>query len=382
MENKKEMTALNSSVSANEEQSVDLSKNRILENSSDYNNIREDFEKMQKEMIRQMDPSYLHAINMKELFDRPFIGKPSLIEGLLYTGTHLFVGAPKIGKSFMMAQIAYHVSTGTPLWNFNVRKGKVLYLALEDNYSRLQKRLYKMFGTEDTENLFLSISVSQLGNGLDEQLQSFMQEHADTNLIIIDTLQKVRENSGESYSYANDYAIITRLKKFADSYGICLLLVHHTRKQQSEDKFDAISGTNGLLGAADGAFIMQKEKRTDNEAMLDVVGRDQQDQRLKLLFDREHCTWQLTNVEVELWKEPADPILESVSQLVTMESPQWIGSATELIECLGLEIKPNAMTRRLNISVDRLWNDYGIRYESSHIRAGSKVKFDLTIAEA
>ena len=32
-----------------------------------------------------------------------------------------------------------------------------------------------------------------------------------------------------------------------------MLIVHHTRKLQSEDCFDMISGTNGLLGAADGA---------------------------------------------------------------------------------------------------------------------------------
>lgn len=58
------------------------------------------------------------------------------------------------------------------------------------------------------------------------------------------------------YSYANDYQIITRLKTFADAYGICLMVVHHTRKQKADDAFDMISGTNGLMGAADGAFLL------------------------------------------------------------------------------------------------------------------------------
>ena len=39
----------------------------------------------------------------------------------------------------------------TPLWNYTTRKGTVLYLALEDDYRRLQERLYRMFGTEDDE---------------------------------------------------------------------------------------------------------------------------------------------------------------------------------------------------------------------------------------
>lgn len=42
----------------------------------------------------------------------------------------------------MMAQLAYHISTGTPLWDYKVRKSTVLYFALEDDYPRLQKRLF------------------------------------------------------------------------------------------------------------------------------------------------------------------------------------------------------------------------------------------------
>ena len=41
---------------------------------------------------------------------------------------------------------------------------------------------------------------------------------------------------------------------------------------KSTDSFDMISGTNGLLGAADGTFVIQKEKRTDNKAVLEVQG--------------------------------------------------------------------------------------------------------------
>ena len=54
-----------------------------------------------------------------------------------------------------------------------------------------------------------------------------------------------------------------------------------------------ISGTNGLLGAADGAFLLQKERRADNAATLDISGRDQQDQRLYLKRDEERLVWEL-----------------------------------------------------------------------------------------
>ena len=49
---------------------------------------------------------------MTELYDTTYPPKAAIIDGLLYAETYLFVGAPKIGKSFFMAQLSYHVATG------------------------------------------------------------------------------------------------------------------------------------------------------------------------------------------------------------------------------------------------------------------------------
>ena len=370
MTNKKEMTAPYVSVGADTEQSFQKCSNNIItENAENINSLEE----MQRELRKMLDPSYLKTMSMTELYDTVFQSRPPLIDGLLYPGTYLFVGAPKLGKSFLMAQLAYHISTGTQLWNYTVRKGTVLYLALEDDYRRLQERLYRMFGTDGAENLFFSVSAGQLGNGLDEQLTRFMQEHPDTKLIIIDTLQKVREVGGDNYSYANDYEIITRLKKFADSYGITLLLVHHTRKQKADDTFDMISGTNGLLGAADGAFLLQKEKRTGNTATLEVSGRDQQDQRLHLKRNESTLAWDLERTETELWKEPPDPLLEKIASTLLSESKVWEGTASELCDILGEDVKPNVLSLRLSINANRLLKDYGIHYKASRTHNGRKL---------
>ena len=168
------------------------------------------------------------------------------------------------------------------------------------------------------------------------------------------------------------------MKALADSYGICLLLVHHTRKQQSDDKFDMISGTNGLLGAADGAFLLTKEKRTGNAACLDVSGRDQPDQRLHLFRNEETLAWELERVETELWKAPPEPLLEQVSAFLFSGGKDWAGTPTELSALLGVDMKPNALTRRLNVNAGRLLNEYGIRYESSRNRNERTVKLAAT----
>ena len=362
-----EMTAHNTPVGAGDEQSstkyLDTS---IADDLSDFNSLE----------LNCFDENYLHTVSMTELYDTVYENRPPIIDGLLYSGLYLFVGSPKIGKSFLMAQLAYHISTGTPIWNYKVNKGTVLYLALEDDYSRLQKRLYQMFGTDSADNLYLSVSASQLNDGLDKQLESFITKHADTKLIIIDTLQKVREVSSD-YSYSNDYEIISSLKKFADNNKICMILVHHTRKQKSDDSFDMISGTNGLLGAADGAFVLQKEKRTANAATLEISGRDQQDQKLYLNRNPDNLIWELERTETELWKEPPEPLLQVISQKFSESSPAWQGSPTELVSWLGVDMKPNALSLKLNINAARLFNEYGIRYSNRHTHSGRVITLYL-----
>lgn len=380
---KKKTTVPYPSVGADEEQSLNKITNLSIateptENKSPEPSFNELFRKMQ----RIYDPAYLPTVSMQDLYETVYPSRPPVIDGLLYAGTYLFVGAPKVGKSFLMAQIGYHVSTGLELWGYPVHQGAVLYLALEDDHRRLQDRLFRMFGTESADNLYFSIYAKQLGAGLEEQLKWFVQEHPDTRLIIIDTLQKVRENGGDTYSYASDYEVIAKLKAFADEHGICLLLVHHTRKQQAEDKFDMISGTNGLLGAADGAFLLQKERRTSNTATLDISGRDQQDQRLYLTRNEERLIWTLERAETELWKELPDPVLTAIAALVTAEQPQWSGTATELVAALGLEMKPNALSMRLNVRAGKLQCEYGIRYESHRSHAGRTLSFTLDCPQA
>lgn len=369
-------------VGADEEQPVHKTTGlSITEDLTENNPPEQTLEEKLRPMQRMSDPAYLHTVSMSELYETVYKSRPPIVDGLLYSGTYLFAGAPKVGKSFLMAQLAYHVSTGLSLWGYTVHKGTVLYLALEDDHRRLQGRLYRMFGMEGTDNLRFAIYAKQLGVGLEEQLKKFVQEHPDTKLIIIDTLQKVREAGGEKYSYANDYEVVGKLKRLADDCGVCLLLVHHTRKQQADDKFDMISGTNGLLGAADGVFLLQKEKRTDNTAILEVSGRDQQDQRLYLTRDIDRLIWQLERTETGLWKPPPDPVLDAVAALVARDK-SWSGTATELVTALEVDLKPNTLTMRLNVNAGRLLNEHGIRYENSRSHSGRKITLTLIPPQA
>ena len=316
----------------------------------------------------------IQAMTMPELMETRFRVRPAVIDGLLPAGTYLLAGAPKIGKSFLVLQMAYQVSMGAPFLGFSSRQGTVLYLALEDTCERLQKRLAQMT-EQDSERLILSVFSETLDEGLTERLSDFWSEHADTVLIIIDTLQRVRSRTPDGGSYAADYDTLSRLKEFSDIYGVTVLVVHHTRKEGAEDVFNTISGTNGLLGAADGALILYKDRRTNSDAVLEAVGRDQQQLRLHISFDAAHLCWELVEVETGRLKEPPNPLVELVFRLVNEENPSWNGTATELARSLSemdnsQSFTPNWIVRTLNARQDTLLRKYGIHYVSHRTKEG------------
>ena len=382
----KEKTALATSVGADERQSKQInSENSIptleTEINEEIENPEEKLEEMCRRIQRMVDPNYLNTISMTELFQTPYKSRPPIIEGLLYAGAYILAGAPKIGKSFLVAQIAYHVSTGKKLWEYEAHQGTVLYLALEDDFQRIQRRMFKMYGVEDTPNLHFAVAAGKIGNGLDEQLANFVQEHPDTKLIVIDTMQKIRELGCEAYSYASDYEIIGKLKEFADRCGICVLTVHHTRKQPSGDAFEMISGTTGLLGCADGALLMKKEQRTSLQASIEIVGRDQEEQILYLKRSPETQVWELERREKELYREPPDRVLEAVAGLVNGESREWTGSPTELAEAAGLDMAANALSKYLNVKAGSLLEKHRVAYENRATHGGRRVKLSFRTAQ-
>lgn len=387
IDEKKKMTTQDSSVGADDGQSIsknsDISITTSKEEINDeVVNPQESLEEMYRKIQRMSDLAYLHTVTLDELMDNVFEVKSAVIENLLYTGAYILAGAPKIGKSFLVAQISHHVSTGQDLWGYNVHQETVLYLALEDDESRLQRRMFRMFGVEGTSSLHFATSAKMIGSGLDEQLEKFVREHSDTKLIIVDTLQKVREMVSDNYSYSNDYEVIGKLKQFADRHGVCILIVHHARKQPAGDSFEKISGTTGLSGCADGALIMQKEKRTDGKATLEISGRDQPDQRLYLSKDQERLVWLLDHAENELWKQPPDPVLEAVAKMVSDENREWEGSPTELAEALQLNMAMNRLTKHLNVNASRLLEEHQVKYENKTKHAGRRIRLTYMVIEA
>ena len=135
------------------------------------------------------------TISAEELLSTPLPPVKWIIPDLLPAGLALFAGPSKAGKSWLTLWLCLQVAQGKPMWGREIEPHTVLYLSLEDTFNRLQKRLLQLVGSEEApERLVMQTECGSIGQGLEEQLTSFLYQHPDTGLIVIDTLQKVRSS--------------------------------------------------------------------------------------------------------------------------------------------------------------------------------------------
>lgn len=154
-------------------------------------------------------------------------------------------------------------------------------------------------------------------------------------------------------------------------------MVHHTRKQPANDKYDAISGTTGIMGGSDGILLMQKKDRTSLEATIDVTGRDQQDQILHIKKDAKTLIWNLEKLESPIHEEDPDPLLKAVSDLVNNENGIWEGTPTMLAKKIAPEMAVNCFTKYLNINTGRLKDEYQIKYSNRSTHKNRMIKLEF-----
>lgn len=282
-----------------------------------------------------------------------------IVNGLIPQGLHVLAGSPKIGKSWLSLWICLQVAKGEKVWEFGTLQSEVLYLCLEDSFTRIQSRLFEITD-EAPPTLHFAIMSETIGSGLEMQIENFIKEHPNTGLIVIDTLQKVRKTvSANANPYAADYDDINSLKQIADKHCLAIVLVHHLRKTGDADPLNMISGTSGIAGGADSNFVLQKDKRTENTAKLICTGRDIEGRELFLEFNKKSFVWELIEpIAIEQLIIPDERFL--LSDYIKSVAI-FTGTATELAETLKLECKPAALKKRMIKHIGHL-NQNGISY--------------------
>lgn len=124
----------------------------------------------------------LQTVDADALLYEP-LEKPSfVVDGLIPTGLILFCGAQKIGKSWLMLKLCLCVSQGLPLWKMPTAQGDVLYLCLEDTFSRIQDRLFQVTD-EANGRLHFAVASGKLTDGLIVQLEDYLKDYPASKML-------------------------------------------------------------------------------------------------------------------------------------------------------------------------------------------------------
>lgn len=237
------------------------------------------------------------VIDAKELSAMPFSQVRWAVPGILPEGLTLLAGSPKIGKSWLALGMCIAVAAGGRAFGrVPCDPGRALYLALEDNPRRLKSRMEKLLaGGAAPPSLHLTCEWPRLGEGCEPELQRWLQHYPDTRLIVVDTMQRIRQTSGQfdrRSAYETDYGIGAALLPIAKEANCSIVLIHHTnRNERTEDALEKVSGTNGLAGGMDGVIVIRRD-RGNADAFMYVTGRDvEREHDYAMRWDAQTAQW-------------------------------------------------------------------------------------------
>jgi hypothetical protein len=229
------------------------------------------------------------TINAETLLGMDFPPLEYVIPGYVVEGLTVLGGKPKLGKSWWAYDASIAVATGgKAMGSVDCDQGDVLYLALEDNRRRVKDRLLTLCPARklldiNLDRLSVRTIAPRIDTGLLVELDKWRLSCANPRLIIIDVFLKVRppRKKGED-AYAADYDAVTPLQRYASEHRLAIVLVTHTRKMEAEDPLEAISGTNGVTGAADAVLVLSRDAKGTT---LYGRGRDIEEIETAMRFD-------------------------------------------------------------------------------------------------
>jgi len=293
---------------------------KLSMNGGDPNAIRETYDELGKilfdhDKTQKEEPVRKSRWTVDELLDAEFPEPRWAIPDIIPEGLTIFGGRPKVGKSFMMLQAAWSISTGGVFFDRTVESGNVLYLALEDSPRRLQKRLRDMEVPRESKITFEHDWRPLHKDGIGDLLVEL--ETTKYRMVIVDTLTRAIPGIDQRKDQGVVGRIFDDLQRIAQNRNVAITMVDHTRKPAGmiADPIDDILNTTEKTAIADAILALYKEQGKAG-AILKGRGRDFEDINLKLYWDAMTRCWQNDGSAGEIAiTEQRNEILEALELL-------------------------------------------------------------------
>ena len=285
-------------------------------------------------LVQPMPRPRFDTISAPALYAKTLPAARWVIPGKLPVGATLFFGRGKDGKSLLVWNLALATATGgKALGTYGVPQGDVLYLALEDGERRGQERLEEQMAaagmTAPPARLDLVFwTAPRLGEGFLDCLETWVDEHPEGRLVIIDILEKVRPARTRDGVYVDDYRALETLQQFGQQRNLAILIVHHSNKSKPEDFRDSVNGSMGLTGACDTLWSLHRIAGAP-DATLKLIGRDIEKQELAMQFQDGFWTV-LGEAEAYHLSKESREVLDALTQAGRPLTPKQLASILAL----------------------------------------------------
>lgn len=255
---------------------------------------------VRKSNLTKFEPTHDGIFSAPDICNMKLEPLQWVIEGVIpLEGVTMLVSPPKSGKSILALNIVVENAIKAKILGYfrPVSQFDTLYIDLEGTRRRTQERVLNMLGNRPIPP---SVSVvykwPRIHDGGLSKLYDYATYHPATKLFIIDTYGKLQQLSkaagGVGYSYMRDVEEVGIFSKFCDTMHVSVMLIHHTKKTESDDWIGMVSGTYGISGSVD-TLLLLRRKKGEFQATLYVTGRDVEEKKYKL---NTNMTRQLMNV--------------------------------------------------------------------------------------
>ena len=251
-----------------------------------------------KDIEPTTDDNLLAEINKYELFEilnKDIPPMEFLVDGLISTpGLTILAGRPKIGKSYLLLNIAVAIAYGHPILNYYplISDFNVCYLDLESGERRTKTRLNQVLQGADgprKNKIHMIHRMAPFNEGGKEILEQLLLDDPKIKLIFVDVMQKFfpRGKGSQSDAYSETYKGLGDFQEWLIDNNIAAVALHHLRKANRSfsgyaDVYEEFTGTTAITGVSDNLMALYKK---DGEIVLGVKGRDIEDKETVVSFN-------------------------------------------------------------------------------------------------